>query len=228
MDTLELEAELQKLQAEVCELQKQLQDEQCVMGFDFRGNLLLALKVLCDQSLAASCGQRVALQLQEELEELKEDVERQSQMNGYRVVRCSTRRVDSKGTEAIAERAGGSSSSQQVCVSGLCSEIHFQVEFKLAELKFGEKMKRTVTDVNIVMEDSELQSFSSFLSRVEETQDLLLFFRTLRTFCDRCDERRRTFTHFQPLNHCSPAPESSPHSSRTPHCLLHCTNVSQH
>lgn len=33
--------------------------------------------------------------------------------------------------------------------------------------------------------------------RVEENKDLLLFFRTLRTFSDRCDDRFRTFQHFQ-------------------------------
>ncbi|MEQ2286007.1 hypothetical protein AMECASPLE_037788 [Ameca splendens] len=33
--------------------------------------------------------------------------------------------------------------------------------------------------------------------RVEETQDLLLFFRTVRTFSERFDDRTRTFQHFQ-------------------------------
>lgn len=199
MDTLELqlEAEVQRLQAEVCDLQKQLQYKHRVMSFDLKGNLQHALGVLCGQSVTPTDGQKVALRLQEELEEMEKDVERQTQMNGFRVVSCSTRRVDRPETEAIAERVGGSSRSQLVCVSGCCSELNFQVEFKLTELKFGEKTKRTVSDLNIVMDDSELQCFSSFLSRVEETQDLLLFFRTLRTFCDRCNERQRTFSHFQ-------------------------------
>lgn len=36
-----------------------------------------------------------------------------------------------------------------------------------------------------------------FHFRVEENNGLLLFFRTLRTFSDRCDDRTRTFQHFQ-------------------------------
>lgn len=36
-----------------------------------------------------------------------------------------------------------------------------------------------------------------FVCRVEDTKDLLLFFRTLRTFSERCEERRQTFQHFQ-------------------------------
>ncbi|TNN56767.1 Centromere protein P [Liparis tanakae] len=35
------------------------------------------------------------------------------------------------------------------------------------------------------------------LLRVEESRDLLLLFRTLRTFSNRCDDRCRTFQHFQ-------------------------------
>lgn len=33
--------------------------------------------------------------------------------------------------------------------------------------------------------------------RVEESRNLLLLFRTLRTFSDRCDDRCRTYQHFQ-------------------------------
>uniref|UniRef100_A0A3B5MDJ2 Centromere protein P n=1 Tax=Xiphophorus couchianus TaxID=32473 RepID=A0A3B5MDJ2_9TELE len=33
--------------------------------------------------------------------------------------------------------------------------------------------------------------------RVEETRDLLLFFRTIRSFSEKCDDRTRTFQHFQ-------------------------------
>lgn len=32
---------------------------------------------------------------------------------------------------------------------------------------------------------------------MEDTKDLLLFFRTLKTFSERCEERRQTFQHFQ-------------------------------
>lgn len=189
-----LEAEVQRLQTEVSDLQKQLQEKHNVMSFDFRGNLFHALEVLCGQTAVPSDHQKEASRLQDDLEKMEEDLQRQTQMNGFTVTSCKTRIV--KSQESISKR-GGSSSSQQVCVSGLCSELHFQVEFKLSELKFDDKVNRRVSDLNIVMENSDLQGFSSFLSRVEESPDLLLFFRTLRTFSDRCDERHRTFSHFQ-------------------------------
>ncbi|KAJ0002657.1 hypothetical protein NQD34_007806 [Periophthalmus magnuspinnatus] len=68
------------------------------------------------------------------------------------------------------------------------------------------------------MEDNVLQSFGSFLSSVEENQDLLMFFRTLRTFSDRCDERSRTFSHFQTKH---PSIVSFPGGQRSEVMVLH-------
>uniref|UniRef100_A0A3B4WUQ0 Centromere protein P n=1 Tax=Seriola lalandi dorsalis TaxID=1841481 RepID=A0A3B4WUQ0_SERLL len=38
---------------------------------------------------------------------------------------------------------------------------------------------------------------TEYPAQVEESRDLLLFFRTLRTYADRFDDRCRTFQHFQ-------------------------------
>lgn len=64
-------------------------------------------------------------------------------------------------------------------------------------LQEGQGSERTINNLNVVMDAGDLQTFSNFLSGVEENRDLLLFFRTLRTFSNRCDDRRRTFQHFQ-------------------------------
>lgn len=218
---LELEAELQRLQADVRDLEKQLQDQKKLMIFDFRGTLLLALGELYGQSVTPSGGQMVELRLQEELEEMEMDVERQTQMNGFRVVSCSTRSVDRDGTAAIAERAGGSSISQHICVNGLGSEFNFQVDFKLTELKFGEKIKSRISGLNIVVKGNDLQNshtFSTFISRVEDTQDLLMFFRTLRMFTDHCNRRRSTFSRLQTQ---FPSMVSLPQGQRSEFMTLH-------
>ncbi|XP_016130047.1 centromere protein P-like [Sinocyclocheilus grahami] len=64
-------------------------------------------------------------------------------------------------------------------------------------LKEDDALLRRVTELNIVVDGVEFKDFSAFVSRVEDTKDLLLFFRTLRTFSERCEERRQTFQHFQ-------------------------------
>ncbi|KAM6979756.1 centromere protein P [Aplochiton taeniatus] len=77
----------------------------------------------------------------------------------------------------------------------------------------GDKVTRSITDLNIVMEGGDFKDFSDFVSRAEESRDLLLFFRTLRRFSERCEDRCRTFKHFRDKY---PAVVSLPGGSRSP------------
>uniref|UniRef100_A0A8C2HT72 Centromere protein P n=1 Tax=Cyprinus carpio TaxID=7962 RepID=A0A8C2HT72_CYPCA len=53
-----------------------------------------------------------------------------------------------------------------------------------------------ITGGNLVVDSVEFKYFSAFVS-MEDTKDLLLFFRTLRTFSERSEERCQTFQPFQ-------------------------------
>uniref|UniRef100_A0A8C1YC45 Centromere protein P n=1 Tax=Cyprinus carpio TaxID=7962 RepID=A0A8C1YC45_CYPCA len=53
-----------------------------------------------------------------------------------------------------------------------------------------------ITGGNLVVDSVEFKDFSAFVS-MEDTKDLLLFFRTLKTFSERSEERRQTFQPFQ-------------------------------
>ncbi|XP_040889600.1 centromere protein P isoform X4 [Toxotes jaculatrix] len=181
-----LEAQISCLQAEVAELQRQKQDSHKDMAFHLRGQVQDALSYMCGQRLVGG-KEKVVSRLKEGVKELEDDLKRQTQLNGISLTSCATKTLESSDSKVV----------QQLCVSGHCSELVFQVEFQLTEVKEGQRSERTVSDLNVVMDASDLQNFSSFLSGVEESRDLLLFFRTLRTFSDRCDERSRTFQHFQ-------------------------------
>ncbi|XP_031152669.1 centromere protein P [Sander lucioperca] len=185
-DVRVLEAQIENLQAEVAALQRQQQDNHKDITFHLRGHIQDAMSYVCGQKQAGE-KEKVLSKLTEEVEELEEDLKRQTQMNGISLNSCTTKTLQSSGRQLV----------QQLCVSGHCSELVFQVEFQLSEVKKGQRSERTISDLNVVMDTSDLQNFSSFLSGVEESRDLLLFFRTLRTFSDRCDDRRRTFQHFQ-------------------------------
>nr|XP_020466856.1 centromere protein P isoform X2 [Monopterus albus] len=182
-----LEAQIECLQAEVAALQRQQKEHHKDMTFHFKGQIQDALLYMCGQRQEE--GEKVLSKLMEEVEKLEEDLERQTQMNRISLKSCTTKTLQSSGSKLV----------QQLSVSGHCSEMAFQVEFKLSENKEGERSERRITDLNVVMDASDLQTFSSFLSEVEESRDLLLFFRTLRTFSDRSDDRCRTFQHFQML-----------------------------
>ncbi|XP_034442415.1 centromere protein P isoform X1 [Hippoglossus hippoglossus] len=176
-----LEAEIDRLRAEVAELQN-LKD----MTFNFRGQMQDALSYVCGQKQVGS-KEEVESRLKEEVEELEEDLKRQTQMNGISLNSCTTKTLQSSSRKLV----------QQLSVSGHCSELVFQVEFQLSDFRQGQRSERTISDLNVVMDAGDLSSLGSFLSGVEESSNLLLLFRTLRTFSDRCDDRLRTFRHFQ-------------------------------
>ncbi|XP_060897247.1 centromere protein P [Labrus mixtus] len=180
-----LEAQIERLQAEVEALQCQQQNNNKDITLQLRGKMTDAMSYLCGQT-QGELEEKVMSQLKEEVEELEEDLKQQTQMNGICLNSCITKTLQS-----------GSKLVQLLCVSGQCSELVFQVEFQLSEVKEGQQSERTISGLNVVMDSSDLQNFSSFLSGVEERSDLLLFFRTLRTFSDRCDDRGRTFEHFK-------------------------------
>ncbi|XP_068578430.1 centromere protein P [Cebidichthys violaceus] len=185
-EVTELEAQIELLQAEVLALRRQKQDDLRDITFNFRGQMQDALSCVCGQRRGDD-KEKVLSGLKEEVEELEEDLKLQTQINGISLNSCTTKTLQSSVRKQV----------QQLCISGHCSELVFQVEFQLSEVKDGSGCERTISELNVVMDASDLQNFSSFLSGVEESRDLLLFFRTLRAFSDRCDDRRRTFQHFQ-------------------------------
>lgn len=180
-----LEAQIEHLQAEIEALKGQQQNNSKDITLQLRGKLQDAMSYLIGQTHIEE--ERVVYRLKEEVEEMEEDLKQQTQMNGICLKTCTAKTLQKIDNKLV----------QKLCVSGQCSELVFQVEFHLSEVKEGQQSERTISDLNVVMDASDLQNFSSFLSRAEEQSDLLLFFRTLRTFSDRCDDRCRAFEHFK-------------------------------
>ncbi|XP_056292468.1 centromere protein P isoform X1 [Pseudoliparis swirei] len=183
-----LEAQIKHLQAEVSALKCQQQDNHRDITFHFRGEMQDAMLCMCGQRQGDKKEkEKVLSRLKEEVEEMEADLKLQTEMNGISLNSCTTKTLQSSDRKLV----------QQLCVSGHCSELVFQVEFQLSEVKEGSGCVRTISGLNVVVDASDLQNFNSFLSGVEESRDLLLLFRTLRTFSNRCDDRCRTFQHFQ-------------------------------
>ncbi|XP_008318926.1 centromere protein P [Cynoglossus semilaevis] len=185
-DVKVLEAQIERLREELVELERQKQNNYKDMTFSFTGEMQNALSFVCGQTQ----GRRkevVMSQLEEEVNKMEEGLRRQTQMNGINLDSCITKTLQRSENKCI----------QQLCISGHCSEQEFQVEFQLSEEKQGDSSVRTVSDLNIVMDTTDHQSFKNFMSGAKENNDLLLFFRTLRTYLERCNDRCRTFQHFQ-------------------------------
>ncbi|XP_057701930.1 centromere protein P isoform X2 [Corythoichthys intestinalis] len=180
----QLEDKIRRLEEEVAELKRQRQ----IYQPDLHASQTMrdAMSLLCGK-MPQGGAQMVLSNLREEVKHLQVDLRRQSRMNGISLRSCSVETLQGDGTELV----------QKMCVSGCCSEFDFLVALQLSQVETGERPEKKIVSLDVVLGDIDLPNFSSFLSGVEESKDLLLFFRTLRTLSDRINDRRRTFQHFQ-------------------------------
>ncbi|XP_076012521.1 centromere protein P [Genypterus blacodes] len=177
------------LQAEVAALQHKQQHNRKDVALHFTGPMEDALWYVCHQRGGGQPRQgkeNFHSRLKEEVEQMEEDLNQQILINGLSLTSCSSNTVQSGVGQLV----------QQLYVTGCSSELAVQVEFQLSQVHDGQRSERTISSLNIVVNQNVLQNVS-FLSRVEESRDLLLFFRTLRTFSQRCNDRHQTFQHFQ-------------------------------
>ncbi|XP_054832122.1 centromere protein P [Eublepharis macularius] len=83
-------------------------------------------------------------------------------------------------------------------LSGNCQSVPFQLEFQLTEENQSDKNGyAVVTDLNIIIESEESSDLSKFVSRAEESGNLLLFFKSLSCFSEWCEHRKYTLAHFK-------------------------------
>ncbi|XP_021466474.2 centromere protein P [Oncorhynchus mykiss] len=184
------EAQIKALQEEIAALQCQQDKNEREIAMNLAGGRMQdALLIMTGhQEKEMGKSQRhITAHLKTEIMEMEEDLIRQTKINGIVLVNCSVKTVE-KGNKKMV---------QQHRLTGHCSFLDFQVEFELTDVQEDTTLVRTITDLNIVMDSTEFKDFGNFVSGVEDKRDLLLFFRTLRRFSDRCEDRRRTFQHFQ-------------------------------
>ncbi|MEQ2230452.1 hypothetical protein ILYODFUR_029457, partial [Ilyodon furcidens] len=118
-----LEAQIMHLQAEIKALQQQQQVNCKDITFQFTGQMQDALAFLCGQT--QDLEEMVVSRLKEEVEEMEEDLKLQTRIDGISLNSCIRKTVQNRGREVV----------QLLCLSGCCSELVFQVEFQLSEVK---------------------------------------------------------------------------------------------
>ncbi|XP_051874867.1 centromere protein P [Pristis pectinata] len=91
----------------------------------------------------------------------------------------------------------GNKKTKQYRLSGCSHSLHFDLEFELTEIQTEKCVMATVTDLNIILELSDVCDLSRFISRTEEKKSLLLFFRTISIFAKWYEYRQVTFRHFK-------------------------------
>ncbi|XP_049327940.1 centromere protein P [Astyanax mexicanus] len=122
-----------------------------------------------------------------EISNLEKDLRRQTEISGISLSECFVKTVTKTERKNV----------QQYRLTGHCCFLSFQAEFALTEIQDGETFLKKISDLNIIVDGAELKDLCAFLSRVEETKGLFLFFRTLGSFSERCKQRNRTFQYFK-------------------------------
>ncbi|NXX11460.1 CENPP protein, partial [Podargus strigoides] len=82
-------------------------------------------------------------------------------------------------------------------LAGNCHSLSFQLEFQLLEMQNKENVSAVISDLSIIMESGEDSDVKKFVSSTEEHGNLLKFFRSLSSYAEWYEHRRRTFLHFK-------------------------------
>ncbi|XP_059924813.1 centromere protein P [Gadus macrocephalus] len=172
-----LEFQSKALQAEIDTLRSPHTETEGSVAVKFKGRMKDALLSLSGKQTA----EETMRKMRAEVEEMEEDLERQTEMNGISLTSCTVKTLHKDDTQVV----------QQYSLAGSCLDLGFQVEFQLSEAQ-----GKTITKLDIVLDTDDMQ-ISSFTSRAEERCELIQFFRTLRSFSEGREDRRRTFHHFQ-------------------------------
>ncbi|KAL4655832.1 centromere protein P [Arapaima gigas] len=179
------EAEIKSLKEEIATLHGQLENRENVVSVFHEEPMQVVLSSLRGKP-GMGCGKKDATDsLVLELEKLEADLTRQERMNRIVLTDCRVKTQEKNKSKAV----------QLHRLSGYCYHLAFQVEFELTEFK--DPAVCTVTSLSVVVDGPEFREISSFVSRAEDDKSLLLFFRALREFSERCDHRSRTFMYFK-------------------------------
>ncbi|KAK3536512.1 hypothetical protein QTP86_013839 [Hemibagrus guttatus] len=125
--------------------------------------------------------------LMTEISDLEKDRRRQTDISGISLSECWVKTLEKSSTKTV----------QQYRLAGLCWHLSFHVEFVVTEIQDSDPILKKVTDLNIISDGAEFKDLCGFQSSVEESKSVFLFFRTLRTFSERCMQRTCTFQHFK-------------------------------
>ncbi|XP_014808996.1 PREDICTED: centromere protein P isoform X2 [Calidris pugnax] len=181
------EDEIQLLEEEIKLLTEKYEDNQQESTFFSDEEILMSIKSLQKESQQESKGHESPSDLKAQLESLETDLSFLMKFTGIQFRRHSKKTVEKTGNRTV----------QKHRLSGNCHSLSFQLEFQLLEIQNKDSVSAVVTNLGIIMESGEDSDVSKFVSRIEEHGNLLMFFRSLSTYAEWYEHRRRTFLHFK-------------------------------
>ncbi|XP_060767012.1 centromere protein P isoform X2 [Neoarius graeffei] len=183
----------QKYEEEIKLLQQEIEtyeaeQEECLQAISRQhGETLQNILVSIQKDREDGVINKDVSKLMTEISDLEKDHRRQTDISGLSLSECWVKTLEKSNTKTV----------QQYRLAGHCWLLSFQVEFAVTEIQDGETILTKVTDLNIISDGAEFKDLCGFLSSVEESKSVFLFFRTLRSFSEGCKQRTCTFQHFK-------------------------------
>ncbi|NXH85381.1 CENPP protein, partial [Edolisoma coerulescens] len=181
------EDEIQALEEEIRLLTVKYEDLRQESTFFSDEEILKAIESFQRETQGETKGQESASDLKAQLESLETDLSFFTAFTGFQFTSHSKKTVEKTKNGMV----------QKHRLSGKCHSLSFQLEFQLLEMQNNEKVSAVVSDLSIIMESREDSDVSKFVSSAEERGDLLRFFRSLSTYAEWYEHRKRTFLHFK-------------------------------
>ncbi|NXC56157.1 CENPP protein, partial [Aleadryas rufinucha] len=181
------EDEIQALEEEIRLLTEKYEDIQQESTFFSDEEILKSIKLFQGETQGATKGHESPSDLKAQLESLGADLSFFMTFTGFQFTSHSKKTVEKTRDRTV----------QKHRLSGKCHSLSFQLEFQLLEMQNDEKVSAVVSDLSIIMESGEDSGVSKFVSSTEEHGSLLTFFRSLSTYAEWHEHRRRTFLHFK-------------------------------
>ncbi|XP_069793360.1 centromere protein P isoform X3 [Narcine bancroftii] len=177
------EDEIQCLQEEICILEQKAKKTR-LYSQEFLKTMHLQNEKLSMQNLES--WKYSTADLETQVEQAKSQIALLTQLTGIGF-----------GQYNMTTVSEGNNKKKKYRLSGYSYSLHFELEFELTEIQAEKNVMTTVTDLNIILELSDVCDLNRFISRTEERKSLLLFFRTISVFAKWYEYRRSTFRHFK-------------------------------
>ncbi|NWU30846.1 CENPP protein, partial [Dyaphorophyia castanea] len=181
------EDEIQALEEEIRLLTEEYEDIRQESTFFTDEEILKSIKLFQRETQGGTKGHESPSDLKAQLESLETDVSFFMTFTGFQFTSHSKKTVEKTRDRRV----------QKHRLSGKCHSLSFQLEFQLLETQNNEKVSTVVSDLSIIMDSREDSGVSKFVSSTEEHGNLLAFFRSLSSYAEWHEHRRRTFLHFK-------------------------------
>ncbi|NXI82706.1 CENPP protein, partial [Rhipidura dahli] len=181
------EEEIQALEEEIRLLTEKYEEMRQESTSYSDEEILQSIKSFQRETQGETKGHESPSDLTAQLESLETDLSFFMTLTGFEFTSYSKKTVEKTKNRTV----------QKYRLAGKCHSLSFQLEFQLTEMQNNEKVSAVVSDLSIIMESREDSDVSKFVSSTEEHGSLLTFFRSISTYAEWYEHRRRTFLHFK-------------------------------